>query len=109
MLIYYIIYNKNNKANLQAITMSYTSIIISCFLSLLTNIATILLGKKKYANDFSLRRTCHWHLLSAIGSCLAVNWQVGQLINFLFGYIALYSAIGSRLAVNWQVGQLISN
>jgi hypothetical protein len=42
MLIYYIIYNKNNKANLQAITMSYTSIIISCFLSLLTNIATIL-------------------------------------------------------------------
>jgi len=66
-------------------------------------------GKKKHANDFSLRRTCHWHLLGAIGSCLAVNWQVGQLINFLFSCTALYSAIGSRLAVNWQVGQLISN
>jgi hypothetical protein len=36
----------------------------------------------------------------AIGSCLVVNWQVGQLINFLFSYIALYSAINSRLAVN---------
>jgi len=36
----------------------------------------------------------------AIGSCLAVNWQVGQLIIFLFSCIALYSAIGSRLAVN---------
>jgi hypothetical protein len=34
---------------------------------------------------------------------------VGQLINFLFSYTALYSAISSRLAVNWQVGQLISN
>jgi hypothetical protein len=45
----------------------------------------------------------------AIGSCLVVNWQVGQLINFLFSCTALYSAIGSRLAVNWQVGQLISN
>ena len=67
------------------------------------------LGKKKHANDFSLRRTCYWHLLSAIGSCLAVNWQVGQLINFLFSYTASYSAISSRLAVNWQVGQLISN
>jgi len=52
---------------------------------------------------------CHWHLLGAISSCLVVNWQVGQLINFLFNYIALYSAISSRLAVNWQVGQLISN
>jgi len=48
-------------------------------------------------------------LLGAIGTCLAVNWQVGQLIDFLFGCIALYSAIGSCLAVNWQVGQLISN
>jgi hypothetical protein len=66
-------------------------------------------GKKKHANDFSLKRTCHWHLLSAIGSCLAVNWQVGQLINFLFSYTASYNAISSRLAVNWQVGQLISN
>jgi hypothetical protein len=52
---------------------------------------------------------CYWHLLSAISSHLAVNWQVGQLINFLFNYIALYSAISSRLIVNWQVGQLISN
>jgi hypothetical protein len=33
----------------------------------------LLSGKKKLANDFSLRRTCHWHLLGAIGSCLAVN------------------------------------
>jgi len=66
-------------------------------------------GKKKHANDFSLRRTCHWHLLGAIGSCLAVNWQVGQLIDFLFGCTALYGAISSCLAVNWQVGQLISN
>jgi hypothetical protein len=65
--------------------------------------------KKRHANDFSLRRTCYWHLLSAIGSCLAVNWQVGQLINFLFSCIASYSTIGSRLAVNWQVGRLISN
>jgi len=56
--------------------------------------------KKKHANDFSLRRTCHWHLLSAFSSYLAVNWQVGQLINFLFSYTALYSAISSRLAVN---------
>jgi hypothetical protein len=45
----------------------------------------------------------------AIGSCLAVNWQVGQLINFLFSCTASFSAIGSRLVVNWQVGQLISN
>jgi hypothetical protein len=67
------------------------------------------LGKKKHANDFSLRCTCYWHLLSAISSCLAVNWQVGQLINFLFSYTALYNAISSRLAVNWQVRQLISN
>jgi hypothetical protein len=67
------------------------------------------LGKKKHTNNFSLKRTCHWHLLSAIGSCLAINWQVGQLINFLFGYMALYNAISSRLAINWQVGQLISN
>jgi hypothetical protein len=65
--------------------------------------------KKKHADDFSLTRTCHWHLLGAIGSRLAVNWQVGQLINFLFNCTALYGAIGSRLAVNWQVGQLISN
>jgi hypothetical protein len=36
----------------------------------------------------------------AISSCLAVNWQVGQLINFLFSYIASYNAISSRLAVN---------
>jgi len=36
-------------------------------------------------------------------------WQVGPLIDFLFGCTALYGAIGSRLAVNWQVGQLISN
>jgi len=40
----------------------------------------------------------------AIGSCLAVNWQVGPLIDFLFSCTALYSAISSRLAVNWQVG-----
>jgi hypothetical protein len=53
------------------------------------------LGKKKHANDFSLRCTCYW--------------QVGQLINFLFSYTALYNAISSRLAVNWQVRQLISN
>jgi hypothetical protein len=66
-------------------------------------------GKKKLANDFSLWRTCHWHLLGAIGSRLAVNWQMGQLIDFSFSCIALYSAIGSHLAVNWQVGQLISN
>jgi len=48
-------------------------------------------------------------LLGAISSRLAVNWQVGQLIDFSFSYTALYSAISSRLAVNWQVGQLISN
>jgi hypothetical protein len=42
----------------------------------------------------------------AIGTCLVL---LGQLINFLFSYTASYSAIGSRLAVNWQVGQLISN
>jgi hypothetical protein len=29
--------------------------------------------KKKHANNFSLKRTCHWHLLSAISSRLAVN------------------------------------
>jgi hypothetical protein len=51
-------------------------------------ICLISLGKKK-ANDFSLKRTCHWHLLSAISSRLAVNWQVGQLINFLFNYYSL--------------------
>jgi len=56
--------------------------------------------EKKLANDFSLKRTCYWHLLSAISSCLAVNWQVGQLINFSFSCTALYSAISSRLAVN---------
>jgi hypothetical protein len=42
MLIYYIIYKRNNKASLQAITISYTSIIIGRFLSLFTNIAIIL-------------------------------------------------------------------
>jgi len=67
----------------------------------------VLSGKKKHANDFSLKRTCHWHLIGAISSYLAVIWQVGQLIDFLFSCIALYSAISSRLAVNWQVGQLI--
>jgi hypothetical protein len=36
----------------------------------------------------------------AISSCLAVNWQIGQLINFLFNYIALYSIISSCLAIN---------
>jgi hypothetical protein len=36
----------------------------------------------------------------AISSCLAVNWQVGQLIDFLFSYIALYNAISSRLVIN---------
>jgi len=74
-----------------------------------TNFKEATSGKKKHANDFSLRRTCYWHLLGAIGSYLAVNWQVGQLIDFLFSCTALYSAIGSCLAVNWQVGQLISN
>jgi hypothetical protein len=44
------------------------------------HIISITLGKKKLANDFSLKRTCHWHLLGAISSRLAVNWQVGQLI-----------------------------
>ena len=48
-------------------------------------------------------------MLGAISSRLAVNWQVGQLIDFLFSCTALYGAISSRLAVNWQVGQLISN
>jgi hypothetical protein len=60
------------------------------------------LGKKNMLTIFCLSAR-------AIGSCLVVNWQVGQLINFLFSYIALYSAISSCLAVNWQVGQLISN
>jgi hypothetical protein len=78
-------------------------------LNILVICRVIASGKKKHANDFSLRRTCHWHLLSAISSCLVVNWQVGQLINFLFSYTASYSAISSRLVVNWQVGQLISN
>jgi hypothetical protein len=43
-------------------------------------IVIALSGKKKLANDFSLKRTCHWHLLSAISSRLAVNWQIRQLI-----------------------------
>jgi hypothetical protein len=42
MLIYYIIYNKNNKANSLAIIVSYTGIIIGRFPSLSTNIAIIL-------------------------------------------------------------------
>jgi len=36
--------------------------------------------KKKLAEDFSLSCTVQPHLFGAIGSCLAVNWQVGQLI-----------------------------
>ena len=69
----------------------------------------IIIRKKKLAKDFSLSCTAQLHLYSAISSCLAVNWQVGQLIDFSFSCTALYSAISSRLAVNWQVGQLISN
>jgi hypothetical protein len=42
MLICYTICKRNNKASLQAITMSYISIIIGYFLSLSTNIAIIL-------------------------------------------------------------------
>jgi hypothetical protein len=42
MLIYYIMCNKNNKASSRAIIVSCTSIIIKRFLSLSTNIATIL-------------------------------------------------------------------
>jgi hypothetical protein len=42
MLICYIIYKRNNGASLQAITVSYTNIIIGYFLSLFTNIAIIL-------------------------------------------------------------------
>jgi hypothetical protein len=78
-------------------------------LSITCNIKKGTSGKKKLANNLLLNRMCHWHLLSAIGSRLVVNWQVGQLIDFLFSYTALYSAISSRLAINWQVGQLISN
>jgi hypothetical protein len=58
--------------------------------------------KKKHANDFSLRRTCHWHLLGAIGSCLAVNWQVGQLIDFLFSCTTLYSVTILAFYVTWS-------
>jgi hypothetical protein len=42
MLMYYIIYSKNNKASSCAIIVFYISIIIKCFLSLSTNIAIIL-------------------------------------------------------------------
>jgi hypothetical protein len=45
-----------------------------------SRVALVTSGKKKLANDFSLKRTCHWHLLGAISSRLAVNWQVRQLI-----------------------------
>jgi hypothetical protein len=69
---------------------------------LFLNIHLVTSGKKNMPTIFRLGAR-------AISTCLAVNWQLGQLIDFLFSCTALYSAISSRLAVNWQVGQLISN
>src|SRR5204862_3691520 len=50
-------------------------------------------GKKKPANDFSLRHMCYWHVLGAIGRPLAGHWQVGQQIG---------CQLLNTLPISWQ-------